>query len=108
MRTPDEVEAMLALKRKGWGVKRIAREFGTCPKTVRRRLKAGGWEPYKTPERVRTLAGHEGWLKERLVRHAGNADVVRQEMAVELGLTAHTDEAERRFRFKPIGQSDPS
>ena len=95
MRTPDEVEAMLALKRKGWGVKRIAREFGTCPKTVRRRLKAGGWEPYKTPERARTLAGHEGWLKERLVRHAGNADVVRQEMAVELGLTVSLRTVER-------------
>ena len=35
MRTPDEVAAMLALKARGWGVKRIARKFGTCPKTVR-------------------------------------------------------------------------
>ena len=36
MRTPDEVAAMLALKQRGWGIKRIARGFGTCPKTVRR------------------------------------------------------------------------
>jgi len=28
VRTPDEVAAMLELKRRGWGAKRIAREFG--------------------------------------------------------------------------------
>ncbi len=48
MRMPDEVAAMLELKRCGWGAKRIAREFGTCPKTVRRYLREGrstgcGW-----------------------------------------------------------------
>lgn len=42
MRTPDEVAAMLGLKARGWGVKRIAREFGTCPKTVARRGDTGG------------------------------------------------------------------
>ena len=31
MRTADEVTAMLELKRQGWGAKRIAREFRTCP-----------------------------------------------------------------------------
>ena len=41
MRTPDEVAAMLELKRRGWGCKRIAREFGTCPKTVRRYVREG-------------------------------------------------------------------
>ncbi len=46
MRTPDEVAAMLALKGLGWGAKRIAREFGTCPKTVRRYLRDGGWTGY--------------------------------------------------------------
>jgi len=95
MRTPDEVEAMLALKRKGWGVKKIAREFGCCAKTVRRRLIEGGWRPYKTPERPRTLAAHADWLKERLIRHAGNADVVRQELAAELGLTVSLRTVER-------------
>ncbi|MBU6406872.1 MAG: IS21 family transposase [Alphaproteobacteria bacterium] len=77
---------MLALKRQGWGVKKVAKEFGACAKMVRRFLKAGGWAPYKTPERDRTLAGHEAWLKERLIRHAGNADGVRQEMTAEIGL----------------------
>jgi len=36
MRTPDEVAAMLRLKRLGWGVRRIAREFGCSHMTVRR------------------------------------------------------------------------
>ena len=65
MRTPDEIEAMLALKRQGWGVKKIAKQFGACAKTVRRFVKAGGWAPYQTPVRDRTLAGYEAWLKEQ-------------------------------------------
>lgn len=95
MRAPDEVEAMLALKREGWGVKRIAREFGACAKTVRRLLKAGGWSAYKAPERASALTGHEAWLKERLIRHAGNADVVRQELAAERGLIVSLRTVER-------------
>ncbi len=83
MRTPDEVAAMLELKRRGWGAKRIAREFGTCPKTVRRYLRQGGWMGYARGRRAVTLAGMEGWLEEHLVRHGGNADVVRQELASE-------------------------
>ena len=83
MRTPDEVAAMLELKRRGWGAKRIAREFGTCPKTVRRYLRAGCWSSYARVGRPPALAGKEAWLEERLIRHGGNADVVRQELASE-------------------------
>jgi transposase len=86
MRTPDEVAAMLELKRRGWGCKRIAREFGTCPKTVRRYLREGGWTGYAArARRAPVLAGLEAWLAERLARHGGNADVVRQELASERG-----------------------
>lgn len=46
MRTPDEVAAMLAPKARGWGVKRIAREFGDRPKTVRRYVREGSWSGY--------------------------------------------------------------
>ena len=77
MRTPDEVAAMLALKARGWGVKRIAREFGTCPKTVRRYVREGSWSGYSRAHRKPGLADLAGWLEERLVRHGGNADVVR-------------------------------
>ena len=95
MRTPDEVAAMLALKQRGWGVKRIAREFGTCPKTVRRYVREGGWTGYARARRPPALAGLEGWLEERLVRHAGNADVVRQELAAERGVVVSLRTVER-------------
>jgi transposase len=95
MRTPDEVSAMLELRRRGWGAKRIAREFGTCPKTVRRYLREGCWTGYARAGRPSALAGKEGWLEERLTRHNGNADVVRQELRAELGLTLSLRTVER-------------
>ncbi|WP_408906488.1 IS21 family transposase [Sabulicella glaciei] len=95
MRTPDEVAAMLALKARGWGVKRIAREFGTCPKTVRRYVRAGSWAGYSRAQRRPSLADLAGWLEERLVRHGGNADVVRQELAAEHGLVVSLRTVER-------------
>ena len=95
MRTPDEVAAMLALKGLGWGAKRIAREFGTCPKTVRRYLRDGGWTGYGRAGRPTALAGLETWLEERLIRHGGNADVVRQELALERGISVSLRTVER-------------
>jgi transposase len=95
MRTPDEVAAMLTLKRRGWGCKRIAREFGTCPKTVRRYVREGTWTGYKCVRRAPVLAGLEAWLAERLARHGGNADVVRQELAAERGLAVSLRTVER-------------
>ena len=95
MRTPDEVAAMLALKARGWGVKRIAREFGTCPKTVRRYVREGGWSGYSGAQRKPSLAALAGWLEERLIRHGGNADVVRQELASEHGLVVSLRTVER-------------
>lgn len=95
MRTPDEVAAMLELKRRGWGAKRIAREFGTCPETVRRYLRNGGWTGYSRAGRATVLAGMEAWLEERLIRHGGNADVVRQELAAECGAAVSLRTVER-------------
>ena len=91
MRTPDEVAAMLELKRRGWGAKRIAREFGNIPKTVRRHLREGCWSGYSRVGRPPALAGREGWL----IRHGGNADVVREELASELGITLSLRTVER-------------
>ena len=73
----------------------VAREFGTCPKTVRRYVREGGWSGYARARRAPALAGLEGWLEERLARHAGNADVVRQELAAERGIAVSLRTVER-------------
>jgi len=95
MQTPDEVAAMLRLKSLGWGIKRIARELGCSHMTVRRYVSAGGWVPHRGVGRPRTLAGLEDWIAERFRRHGGNADVVRQELAAEKGVTLSLRTIER-------------
>jgi transposase len=86
MQIPDEVAAMLRLKAVGWGIRRIAGELGCSHMTVRRYVSEGGWVPYRGHGRPRRLAGLEDWVRERFCRHAGNADVVRQELAAEQGI----------------------
>jgi transposase len=95
MRTPDEVAAMARLRALGWGTKRIARELGVARNTVRRYLAASGWSPYRKSPRPKALDGHEAWLAERFHRHAGNADVVRQELAAEHGIAVSLRTVER-------------
>jgi transposase len=95
MRAPDEVAAMVRLKALGWGVRRIAAELGCSHMTVRRYLEAGGWIAYRRPRRVTALAGLEVWLADRFRRHRGNADVVRQELEREHGITVSLRTVER-------------
>lgn len=87
MKTPDDVTAMVRLKACGWGIKRIARELGCSHHTVKHYVAAGGPLPFKAPQRPKALDGHENWLRERFIRHRGNADVVRQDLATEKGIT---------------------
>jgi transposase len=86
MKTPDDVAEMLRLKACGWGSKRIARHLGCSHHTVKAYLAAGGVKPFQPPLRRRQLDALEGWLRERFIRHRGNADVVRQDLLVEKGL----------------------
>ncbi|WP_221939228.1 helix-turn-helix domain-containing protein [Mycobacterium sp. KBS0706] len=95
MRTPDDVSAMLALKALGWGAKRIAAELGCSKNTVKRWLGAGGWRPCASPSRSKKLDGLEPWLGERFRRHAGNADVVRQELEAEKNIVVSLRTVER-------------
>src|SRR3954471_11741936 len=95
MRTPDEVAAMLRLKELGWGIKRIARELGCSHMTVRRYVAQGGWVPCRGRGRPCKLAGLEDWVAACFRRHAGNADVVRQELAAEKGIILSLRTVER-------------
>jgi hypothetical protein len=61
-----------------------------------RRLEGIGWYGYGgRPERPGALAGHAAWLAERFRQHRGNADVVRQELAAELGIAVSLRTVER-------------
>ena len=103
MQTPDEVAAMLRLKSLGWGIRRIAKELGCSHMTVRRYVAAGGWVAYRGRGRPRALAGHEEWLADRFRRHAGNADVVRQELEREKGICLSLRTIEREV--EPLRRS---
>ena len=86
MLAPQEVQRMLALSALGWGAKRISREVGCSRNTVREYLRQGGWRAMDVAGRAGALEPHREWLAERLRRHRGNADVVRQDLAHELGI----------------------
>ena len=95
MLEPEEVSAILRLNELGWGAKRIARELGISRNTAKDYIAAGGWTPYRQPRRKKALDGQEAWLRERLRRHRGNADVIRQELATEKGIIVSLRTVER-------------
>jgi transposase len=95
MLAPQEVQKMLALSALGWGAKRISRELGCSRNTVREYLRQGGWRPMDVSGRGSVLAPHGEWLAERLRQHRGNADVVRQDLARELGIAVSLRTVER-------------
>jgi transposase len=95
MLEPDDVSAMLKLKALGWGARRIAAELGCSRTTARRWLREGAWRRPSPPSRRKALDGLETWLEERFRRHAGNADVVRQELASEKGIEVSLRTVER-------------
>jgi transposase len=95
VQTPQDVEAMQRLSAAGWGRRRIARELGCSPETVRKYLRQGGWQPYGKPCRNTVLDGQRDWLRQRFLAHRGNADVVRQELASEKGIEVSLRTVER-------------
>lgn len=94
MKTPDDIAAMQRLHALGWGVRRIARELGVSPNTVRSHLRAG-WRAFQTPDRPSALDPHADWLRERFLRHRGNAAVVHEELCRELGIRVSLRTVER-------------
>jgi hypothetical protein len=87
MLEPDEVAAMMRLHRLGWGTRRLEQQFWYSRTTVKRYVAAGGWLPFSAARRVGRLDGLEGSVRERFLRHRGNADVVRQDLTREHRIT---------------------
>ncbi len=83
IREPDDVTRILCLHQQGWGTKRIAKALEISRNTVRKYIRKGQWIKSNQPERAGKLNGLENWLKEKLLQHKGNADVVRQELKSE-------------------------
>ena len=95
MMKSDEVEAMLHLHALGWGLRRIAKEFGCSKNTVRRYVAADGWMAYGRRAGGGKLEGQAGWLKTRFFQHRGNAEVVRQDLLREQGIDVSLRTVER-------------
>lgn len=95
MRTPDDVSAMLRLRALGWGTKRIAAELGCSRNTVKRYVALAAWSGYRRPRRQGLLDGLTEWLAASFRQHAGNADVVRQELLRVHGLRVSLRTVER-------------
>ncbi|BCH19168.1 hypothetical protein MesoLjLa_60190 [Mesorhizobium sp. L-2-11] len=95
MLQPDEVAAMIRLHGLGW-VPSGWRMSSDARNTVRRYLRQGGWRLSRRLVRRSALDGPDGWLRERVFRHSGNADVIRQELATEHGLVLSLRHGERR------------
>jgi len=95
MLAPDEVAAMVRLKSLGWGTRKIAAALGCSRTTVKRYIEAGGFAAYRQPRRGRRLDGLDDWLAQRFRQHRGNAEVVRQDLARELGILVSLRTVER-------------
>src|SRR5260370_13814035 len=95
MLAPDEVAAMVRLKSLGWGTRKIAAALGCSRRTVKRWVEAGGFVPYRQPQRGGRLDGLADWLAGRFRQHRGTAEVVRQDLAREHGIVVSLRTVER-------------
>lgn len=98
MEKPEEVVVMLRLHAAGWGAKRIAAELGCSRNTVRRYVKNGGWRPYGDGSRGKALDQHADWVSDAFAQHEGNAEVVRQELVRERGVSVSLRTVERAVK----------
>ena len=71
---------LFALRRLGWGTKRIGEELGISRNTVKAWLRKGPERKYEGPVRKGVLEPHLGWLRERWQAGVRNGDVFRQEL----------------------------
>ena len=62
MMKSDEVEAILHLRELGWGLRRIAREFGCSKNTVKRYVAVDGWTAYSRRTGGGKLEDEAAWI----------------------------------------------
>lgn len=84
MITQDQWGAIETLGAQGYAKKAIARMLGINVKTVRRRLKQGGWREYKRRPKQVTLDAYKAHLTTRMPQVLYNAKILLQELR-ELG-----------------------
>jgi transposase len=98
MHTPDDVASILRLSQLGYGSRRIALELNISRNTVRSYLRQGGWSAFRSASREKSLDQIGPWLEQAFFRHAGNADVVRQELVQSHGIAVSLRTVERAVR----------
>ena len=81
LETSEDVQMILGPTAAGWGRRRIAKQLGCSPKTVRKYRRKGGWQTYGKPRRIGVVDGQCDWLRERAVGQW------RQELRADFGET---------------------
>jgi transposase len=98
MEPPSVVEKILFLSSEGWGKRRIAKELGISPNTVKHYRRQGKWIPYNIPKRIKRLEALDVWLEEMFILHKGNAEVIRQELVRQHNVQADLRTVERAVK----------
>ena len=98
-----EVQGVFGLRRRGWSIKRIARELGLSRNCVRAWVRRGEGAVRPVTGRPRVLGEHEAWVRERYLAGVRNGDVLRQELA-ERGLEVSLRTVERCI--KPVREEE--
>ena len=93
----DLVREIVARKERGEGVKRTARELGVDPKTVRRWLRLGGWQPRRPRSRQRPIHQFSEFIAKRGPEVGWNGVVLYRELA-GLGFTGSYQQVQRYLK----------
>lgn len=108
MEPPHVVDKILHLSAEGWGKRRIAKELGVSPNTVKHYRRQGKWQPYNLPNRIKRLDALDVWLEQMFTLHKGNAEVIRQELIRQHNVQADLRTVERAvkpFRQRAFAQA---
>ena len=115
MKSLEDVQLMRQLRDRGVPIQRIAGLLGCSRNTVKRYVGAAAWRPAQRSSR---LDGLEPWLRAQFDRHAGNADVIRQELVrahgievslrtVQLAVQPYRQRSRARQRFTTRFETEP-